>query len=282
MPRQSRLFEALGFLFNPVLSFKMLLEHRGLVSQLVIREISTQFKGSFLGFAWVFARPLLMLCVYTFVFGVIWPRDAEGVPLGAFAMHMFCGMALYQAFATSVNLSCSSVVSRRGFVKQVVFPLETLPFVQVASQFILFVAWLVILVAGVLFVYGKLPLTCLLLPVVLVPLFLISNGVAWFVASLNVYVRDLKQFVPVVLQMLYFVTPIFWGLDMLKGDKQWIIPYLYWNPFTGIVEMARDLVIRGVMLDWSLWGILTAVSFVVWQLGFVWFHKTKKGFADVI
>lgn len=274
--------DTIGGALSPLVSVRVLLRYAGLIVQLTRREVEAQYRGSLLGIIWLFARPLLVLSVYTFVFGVIWPRDADGLPLGAFAMTMFCGMALYSIFSAAINISCNSVVNRAGFVKQVVFPLEVLPYVQVLTQFIIGLAWLMILYVGVFLVFGRLSVLCLYLPVVLLPLFLIANGIAWLVSSLTVYIRDLKQFVPVVLQVMFFLTPIFWQLDMLKGERAKYIPYLYCNPMTGIVEALRDILIRNKTPDWQLLAILTAVGIVVWYLGFAWFHKTKKGFADVI
>lgn len=266
----------------PTAACRCLWRHKGLVGQLTWREVASHYQDSALGFVWMFARPLLVLSVYSFVFGIIWPRDADGLPIGAFAMTMFCGMSIYNIFSTSVNAACGSVVGRAGLVKQVVFPLETLPYVQVLAQFIMGGAWLFLLYLGVFLVFGRLPVESLLLPAVLLPLFLFSCGIAWLVASLTVYVRDVKQFVPVVLQVLFFVTPIFWQLNMMKGARAKYVPYLYLNPLTGIVESLRDILIRGKFPDWRMLGCLSAVGFLVWCLGFAWFHKTKKGFADVI
>ena len=267
---------------SPVSAFSLPWRRGELIWQLAGREVEAQFKGSFLGLLWVFARPLLMLTVYTFVFGVIWPRDADGLPLGSFAMTMFCGMALYNLFSSSIGQSCGSVVGKVGFVKQVVFPLEVLPFAQTLANFLLGMAWFILLIVGIFLVYGALPWTCVLFPLILLPLFLLAMGLAWFVSSLTVYVRDMKLFIPVVLQILFFVTPIFWQLDQLKGRRAALVPYLYWNPLTGLVEAMRDVMIRGNLPDWRLLGILTAAGAGCWFLGYAWFMKTKKGFADVM
>lgn len=253
-----------------------------LVRQLVRREVDAQFKGTVFGYLWAFARPLLMLAVYTFVFGVIFRRDVEGEPLGAYAVSMFCGLSIYNIFSTAINGACGSVVNKRGFVQQVVFPLATLPLVQVVTMFILSVPWFLLLFGGVYWVHGALPWTCLLLPVWMVPLFLLTQGLAWFVGSLGVYFRDMKQLVPIVLQVLFFLTPIFWRLDAIAERHPEIIPYLRVNPLTTIVEEARRLIFAGALPDWSLYGLVMAESLVLFVLGYAWFAKTKKGFADVI
>lgn len=269
-------------LIAPQLSLKTLRCNRSLIGQLILREVEVQYRGSYLGLVWMFARPLLMLSVYVVVFGVVWPHDGDDVPLGTFAMEMFCGLSVYNLFATSLTHSCTSIVGNVGFVKQVVFPLSTLPFAKTISQHVLGLAWFLLLYVGVFLVYHALPLTCLLLPVVILPLFLLTMGICWFVASLTVYIRDLRMFIPVVLQVLFFLTPIFWQLDRLKGKQAYLVRFLYLNPLTIVVEAARDVVIRGVVPDCRLLGILTLVGLLSWYLGFAWFEKTKKGFADVI
>lgn len=253
-----------------------------LVNQLVRREVSSQFKGSVLGFAWAFARPLLMLVVYAFVFGVIFRRDVDGEPLGAYAVSMFCGLSIYTIFSTSISASCMSIVNRRGLVQQVVFPLVVLPLVQVLSALVLSIPWFILLFGGVFMVHGAIPWTAFLLPIWLVPLFLLTQGLAWLVASLGVYFRDMKQLIPVLLQILFFMSPIFWRLDPIMARHPELAKYLTLNPLTVIIEESRQLVFNGAIPNWCLWGSATAVGAVVFALGLAWFSKTKKGFADVI
>ena len=253
-----------------------------LVRQLVRREVSVQFKGTFLGYVWAFARPLLMLVVYTVVFGMIFRRDVDGEPLGGYAVSMFCGLSIYTIFSTSVTASCMSVVSRRGLVKQVVFPLVVLPLVQVLSAFILSIPWFVLLAIGVLWVHGSISWTALLVPLWLVPLFLLTQGCAWLVASLGVYFRDMKQLVPVVLQVLFFMSPIFWRLESVESRLPRLAAYLKVNPLTVIIEETRRLVFAAELPNWSCLTVVMVGALIVFVLGLAWFQKTKKGFADVI
>lgn len=269
-------------LFNPTGAIRAICSNRFLVSQLARREVESQFRGSFLGWLWLFARPLLQLSVYTFVFGVLWRRDALGEPMGAFALQLFCGLSIYNLFAQVLSRSAQCVAGKAGFVKQLVFPLEILPWVQLLAALLLSLPWFVLLFAGLFIVHGALPLTAVLFPLWLVPLVLFAAGFAWFFASLGVYLRDLKQLMPVILQMLFFTSPVFWQFSFLTGRKAQLIPYLRLNPLATIIEESRKLLIFGEMTDWRLWGISMLAGAVVFHLGFVWFQKTRKGFADVI
>lgn len=269
-------------LFNPLWAVRAIGTNRFLVSQLVRREVESQFRGSFLGWLWLFARPLLQLSVYTFVFGVLWRRDALGEPMGSFALQLFCGLSIYNLFAQVVSKSAQCVSGKAGFVKQIVFPLEILPWVQLQAALVLSLPWFVLLFGGLLLAHGTVPWTALLFPLWLVPLVLFAGGFAWFFASLGVYFRDLRQLMPVLLQMIFFTSPVFWQFSFLTGRKAQLIPYLRLNPLATIIEESRKLLIHGEMMDWVLWGTSLSAGAVVFHLGFVWFQKTRKGFADVL
>lgn len=269
-------------LLNPVLLPRIAWENRWLLKQLVFRNIAARYKGSLLGLLWSFIQPLLMLCVYTFVFSVVfqarWGVDAGG-GRGAFAIIMFCGMALYNIFSESVNSNCTIVTGNPNFVKKVIFPLEILPLAQTASTCVLGLAWFILLFFGAVFVFGTLSFTMLLLPLILLPLAIFSLGISYFVASLGVYVRDTQYVVGVVLQILFFMTPIFYPIQAVPEKFRWPLQL---NPMTILIEEARNVFLYGRLPNWILLGVALLVSLVMLQLGFAWFHKTKKGFADVL
>ncbi len=256
--------------------------NRTLLKQLVKRNIASRYRGSMLGLLWSFVQPLMMLCVYTFVFSVVfkarWGVEAGGGK-GSFAIIMFCGMALFSIFSESVNGNCSIIVGNPNFVKKVIFPLEILPVSQAMASFMLGTVWFVLLFLGTIFIYGNISFTMLLLPLVLIPLFLFTLGVSYFVASCGVYIRDTAYVVGVVLQILFFMTPIFYPLDAVPERFRWPLRL---NPLTVLIEEARKVFLYGTLPDWKFLGAAFAVSVIVLHLGFVWFNKTKKGFADVL
>ena len=262
--------------------YRVAVRNASLLKQFVKRNIAERYRGSMLGLVWSFVQPLMMLCVYTFVFSVVfkarWGIDTGG-GRGAFAVIMFCGMALFNIFSESVSTSCSIVVSNPNFVKKVIFPLEVLPLAQTISTFILGTVWFILLFLGTIFVFGKISFTMLLLPLVLLPLFLFTLGLSYFVASLGVYVRDTAYVVQVVLQVLFFATPIFYPIDAVPERFRWPLRL---NPLTVLIEEARKVFLYGVLPNWKFLGVAFVISLIVLHLGFVWFNKTKKGFADVL
>lgn len=261
---------------------KVVLRHRFLLWQLVWRNIGQKYKGSLLGLCWSCVQPLMMLAVYTFVFSQVFrPKWGEGVGgvKGEFAVIIFCGMALYSVFSESVNSCCSVVSGNPNFVKKVVFPLEILPLAQTLSSFFLGAVWFVMLFFGIVYVLGTVHWTMLLLPLLLIPLFLFSLGIAYLVASLGVFVRDTQYAVGVIFQILYFMTPIFYPISAVPERYR---IYLEANPLAMLIEAARDVFLYGRLPDWQSVGIAALLSVIVAQLGFSWFVRTKRGFADVL
>lgn len=256
--------------------------NRHILRLTVIRYIQAKYKGSFMGLVWTFLQPLMMLAVYSFVFGVIfhsrWAGAAEGSRL-SFVVIMFFGMTLYSVFSECVSACCLEVTGHPNFVKKVVFPLEILPVARLATTFFLNLPWFLLLFLGSVFLLGTLSPTMLLLPLILLPLLQLTLGVSYFVASLGVYVRDTVHATGIVLRILWFMTPIFYPVTAVPERFR---PVLEANPLTVVVEQGRRVFLYG---QWPEWGPLFAVivvSSLVLQLGFIWFCRTKEGFADVL
>ena len=268
---------------NPLPSFAIIRKERFLLGQLVRRNLESRYKGSFLGMIWSFAQPLLMLSVYTFVFTFVL-KSKFGIPLeeertGAFAVIMFCGMTVFNIFSESIASCSVLIVGNQNFVKKVIFPLELLPIAQVISTMIFGLAWFLLLFVGVVVILRNVSVMMLLLPVMIVPLLLISCGCGFFVASLGVYIRDLPYVIGVLLQILFFMTPIFYPVKALPEKFRMV---LYLNPLTEIVEQTRIIFLYGDKPNWLYIVILWVGSLILYHFGYLWFHKTKKGFADVL
>lgn len=261
---------------------RIVLQNKFLLWQFVGRNVSVRYKGALFGMVWSFFQPLLMLCVYTFVFSIIF-KARWGTDIGdsqtAFALIMFCGMAVYNIFSESVALSVGVITGNPNLVKKVIFPLELLPLAQVISSTILSVPWFLLLILGTVIIFGQIHLTVLLLPVVLLPVVFVALGASYLVASLGVFFRDMQYIVGVFLQILFFLTPIFYPISAIPEKYRWI---LEGNPMSFIIEYCRNVLIFGKMPVWGNYGLALLLSLLALQFGFFWFHKTKKGFADVL
>lgn len=257
--------------------------HRNLIGQMIRREVIGRYRGSALGLAWSFFNPILMLCVYTFVFsGVFKARwNATGPPesVAHFAIMMFVGMIVLNLLTDVLTRSPTLVLSNPNFVKKVVFPLEILPVVTLGAAGFHMIASIFVLLGAFALFNGFLHPTVLLLPLVLVPLMLMTLGLSWALASLGVYLRDVNQAIGLFCGLLMFISPVFYPLSAVPQTFRWLIAA---NPLTFIIEQARRVVIDGHTPEW--WGLLgyTLTALIFAWLGFAWFQKTRKGFADVL
>lgn len=260
---------------------RSLYRHRSLIVALARREVAGRYRGSFMGLMWSFFHPLLMLAVYTFVFSVVfgarWPGGQGS--RAEFALLLFTGLIVFNIFAECVNRAPGLVLGNVGYVKKVVFPLEILPVVSLLSALFHFAASLVVWLIFHLICFGFPPVTILVLPLVLVPLVLVTLGLSWALASLGVYMRDVGQVVGLVTTVLLFMSPVFYAIEALPEAYR---PLIRFNPLTTVIEQARHAMVWGQSMELGAWLALLGVSVVVAWAGHWWFQVTRKGFADVL
>lgn len=160
-----------------------------------------------------------------------------------------------------------------------VFPLEILPVVTLLSALFHGLISLGVWLLAHLMFFGLPHATVLYLPLIIVPFLLFVMGLSWWLASIGVFLRDVSQFIGTVITVLMFMTPIFYPVTALPEEfRQW----LYFNPLTLVIEQSRDVLYWGKQPDFALLGIYALASVVIAWLGFAWFQKTRKGFADVL
>lgn len=271
-----------GESISPVALWRAVWGNRLLIRRLAARELAARYRGSLLGAAWMAVNPLLMLAVYTFVFTVVFKARWGTTPGGSsaeFALFLFSGMILYSVFADVVTRAPTLMLENVSYIKKVVFPLEILPVVALTTALANAAVSFAILLAFQAVVTGAPPPTLAAAPLVLLPLCLLTAGLGWFLASLGVFLRDVRQMVGVLVTILMFMSPIFYPIDMIPAEFRGI---LHLNPLTAVLEQSKDVLFRGRLPALSEWAALMAASAVVCWLGFAWFVKTRKGFADVV
>lgn len=276
--RPERVFSHL----NPLAMVRNLLKHRDLIRQFTKRDIAGRYQGSILGLIWSFVNPLVLLLIYTFVFGVVfqsrWP-NAKTNNLGEFAVILFCGLSTFNIFSEAINRSTSIIISSQSYVKKVVFPLEIFPIILFnTALFHGAISFFILLVAN-LIMGGAIYWTILLLPIVLLPMYFLSLGLMWLLSSLGVFVRDVGYTIGLILQVLIFLTPIFYTIDSIPQSLRWVVEL---NPLTQIVNNIRSIVLWGDVPNWQSYFVWLIIDIVIMILGYAWFMKTKKAFADVI
>lgn len=256
--------------------------NRQLIRNLVQREVVGRYKGSMLGIFWSLATPIFMLAVYTFVFSVVFKArwGAGGSDSKTeFALVLFAGLMVFNLFSECIGRAPGLILANVNYVKKVVFPLEVLPWVSMGSALFHFAISLGVWLVAYLVLFGVPHWHVLLLPLVVVPLVMFVMGLSWALSSLGVYLRDVGQIIGLVVTVLMFLTPIFYPASSLPLAYQ---PLMFLNPLTPPVEMARDLLYWGKLPDLMLLALYVAGSLVCAVMGFAWFQKTRKGFADVL
>ena len=261
--------------------FKCLIEDRHLIYQLTRRNVSARFRGAALGALWSFFTPILMLLVYTFVFGTIleirWIEQKGGNL--EFATILFTGLIIHSYFSECLQYSVGLITSYRQYVKKVVFPLESLAWVAILTALFQAAISTGVLLLYLLIVQKTLPWTILLLPIIIFPLMLFALGISWIISSTTVYVRDIGQIIGPITLILLFVSPVFYPASTLPEKLQLL---LYLNPITWIVEQARNIILWGVVPEILGFVIYLVISLVVGWAGLLWFNRLRPGFSDVI
>ncbi|WP_295431757.1 ABC transporter permease [uncultured Thiodictyon sp.] len=267
--------------YGPQHVFTSLTDNAGLIVQLARREIAARYRGSVLGVAWSFVTPMLMLAIYTFVFSVVF-QTRWATPMNSrfeFALVLFAGLIVFALFSECVSRAPTLMAENPSYIKRIVFPLEALAWVSLASAlFNAAVSFGILLVAYVL-IAGLPPLTVLWLPVVLMPLVLMTLGLVWFLSSTGLFIRDIRQFVGIVVPVLMFASPLFYPVSALPERVR---GYMQINPLAVAMEQVRDVLLFAKAPGLGVLALSLVLSMAVAWAGVVWFRVTKRGFADVV
>jgi lipopolysaccharide transport system permease protein len=251
-----------------------------LILSLARRELAARYKGSVLGILWAVLTPVVMIAIFTLIFaGIFKAKFGASNSNWDYALYLFCGLLPWNAFQESVQLSSTTIVGHANLVKRVVFPLETLPVSQSLAAIANQMFGTVALLAAAVILRRELHPTILLLPVLLIPQFIATLGAAWLLAALGVFVRDIVQGISLVLMAWLYLTPIIYPESMVPPRYQSLISL---NPFTPLVRSYRRIILEGALPDWRGLAYFTAFAVTSFLVGYWWFAKSRKNFADVI
>jgi lipopolysaccharide transport system permease protein len=266
---------------DPIAFVRNLWRGRALIRQFTRREIEGRYKSSFLGLAWSFINPLVLLVVYTFVFGVVFKQRWAGASggLSQFGLVLFAGMITFGIFSECAGRAPTLIVSTPNFVKRVVFPLELLAVSVLGSALFHAAVSLIMLAVVHLAIGGTASWSWFLVPVALVPMACLSLGMIWGLSSLGVFIRDLHYAVTLLVQVLFFLTPIFYSIEAVPPAFR--APLLL-NPLTSIVTTVRGTIFPDVATAWPALGVTSVISVVAMLLGYAWFMRTRRSFGDVL
>jgi lipopolysaccharide transport system permease protein len=258
--------------------FRKIVLQRHLIWNFAVRDLKKRYVGSFMGFFWTVVHPLVLLASYTFVFSIIFQIRPGLSRVDNFAVFAFCGILPWLYFQETVMRSCTSVTDNGNLIKKTLFPSEILPITVLLSNLATHLAGFGILLA-VLAYMNLLNLSTLAIPIVLLPLLILSLGLGWLAAALQVFLRDTAQVLSVLLVFWFWFTPIFYEVERVPAPfKAWIAL----NPMSHVVEGYRSLLLENRWPDFSTLLHLYLAAAVAFVIGGLVFRNTKRQFADVL
>ena len=252
--------------------FKNLYKYRELLKTNVKKEIRGKYKNSFLGVLWSFLNPLLQIIVYALIFQVILKNPQEN-----YAIFLCCGLIPWTFFSSTTTRSAFTMIENGNIIKKVYFPREILPISIVTSEAVNFMISTIIILGFVIFGGIGISKYIVFYPLVLLAQYLLLIGLSLIISSISVYVRDLQHLIGVVMQLLFYATPIVYSAESIPDNFKWI---LYLNPMTYIINGYRDIFYNQQMIDIIPTLCLIIISIVLCFIGYIIFNKLQKGFAE--
>lgn len=248
--------------------------------ELTKREFSGRYLESFGGFLWSFIQPLFLLCVYTVAFGIIlktrWGFAGNTID---YALILFAGLIIFNTFTEVLNKSPLLIINNHNFVKKVVFPLELLPVITVASALLNASISVIIWLIGYCFLKGVPHGTVLMFPFVFLCLAPLLLGFSWLVSALGVFIRDLGPITGMVSHALLFLTPIFYSANTAPDILR---KFFLLNPLTYIVEQIRIVLFYGNYPSFKYMIVYFSLASIFAFLSYLVFKRLKPNFANVI
>jgi ABC-type polysaccharide/polyol phosphate export permease len=262
-------------------SLRELFASRELLLTFVERDLRVRYKQAVLGGLWAVLQPLMLMVIFTIVFGRIAKIPHGGVPYPIFS---YSTLVAWGFFSGAIAYGTNAIVANAPIIRKTYCPRELFPISSVLSSGFDYLISSVILL-GMLFAYGKTPqLTWLAYPVLLLVLVLLITTLTMIVSAATVYFRDIRYATPMVLQVLLYATPIAYPL----GRAQAALPrglsalYPYVNPLVPIMDGFRRVLVFGQWPQWAPLGFAGAVSTVGLFATYWWYKRIDRNFADVI
>lgn len=252
-----------------------LYSYRELLKSNVKKEIRGKYKGSFLGILWSFVNPLLMTLVYAIVFPFLLKSTEPH-----YVTFVVIGMLPWTYFTNTILISMGSIIGNGGIIKKVYFPREILPISVNVSGLINFLISCLIIVIFLICSGIGFSKYILFLPLIILTQFILLQGIAFIVSSIEVYIRDLEYIVNFLINMLFYATPILYASTLFDNS---LIKYIIkLNPMSTIINCYRDILFYQSMPHINSLLVVLLCSILLCYIGFKIFKKLEKGFAEEV
>lgn len=261
-------------------TLKTMWESRALVWRLAMAQLKDRYAASALGALWAVIQPAMVMAVFwfVFVFGLRLPTHSGEAP---FVATLLVGLAAWFWFNDSVTGGTYAVTGSAYLVKKIAFPLEILPLAPTASSFVIHVAVVVLIAAGLALAGELAGIRLLLLPYYMFALAVLGTALSYWAAALNVFHRDVSQTVTLLLQIWFWLTPIVWSFAQFPPEAA---EWLSWNPLTYIVSGYRHALLADIQ---EAPALALGVSYWIVSLMLLWggvalYRRLCSDFADVL
>lgn len=260
---------------------KELFKHRQLILILVSRELKARYRGTMFGFLWSLFNPLLLMLVYTVVFGfIVSGGRVAGFPSTKFyALFLFNGILPWTWFASSLMESSNVLMVQGALIKKIKFPIEVLPIMVVITNMVHFILALPVLFLFFI-IFGKsLSLWVFFLPISLLAQFIFTMGLCFLISALTVHFRDIKDILSNLLTLWFFATPIIYTYKSVPNALKMVLNL---NPMTHLIESYHYAFYFGSLPHWKRFSITVLVGLLFFYLGYLIFDKLRDTFVEEV
>lgn len=258
---------------------RLVIQRRQLIVSMALRELRSQYVGSFLGVFWTFIHPIVMIAVFWFVFSVGFKaKPMSDVP---FVVWLTAGLAPWFIFSEIISGSTSIIVANAHLIKKTIFYPQILPLIKMCASLVTHCVFLIVLFLLILFQGLELSFWFFQGLYYLFALLFFTLGISWMLSALNVFIRDVAQLISVVLQVGFWVTPIFWDINMMSERVQWVLKL---NPVYYLIQGYRDSFIAHIPFwERPLYSLyFWCCACFMFVFGAFVFRKLKPQFSDVL
>lgn len=249
---------------------------RELLWAFTLKEIKIRYKQTILGVGWAILQPAALTLIFTIIFGIFLKVHSGNIPYPIFA---YSALLPWTFFSTAVSFGALSVVNNGGLVTKVYFPREVMPISAVGAAFFDFLMASLIFILMIIFYKISVNLNILYLFVIVPAILLFTTGVSLILSTVNVLYRDVRFVVPLILQIWLYASPVIYSFDQVPSKYKGLVAI---NPLVGLVQGFRDVTILGKIPDFGTLSFSTITSLVIFILGYWFFKKKERIFADVI
>jgi lipopolysaccharide transport system permease protein len=252
----------------PLETVAAIASHREFLRNLVFRDLKLKYRGSVLGFLWSLLNPLAIVVAYTVAFKYILQSPQPDYPF-----FVLLGVLAWTFFSSAVAMSTGSILESGGLVKAVQFPRAILPVATVCFAFAQYVLTALVFLPLMVLIRGRVPDW----PVVLYPVFLLLQvvftvGIALALSALTTYFRDIRHLVEVALQLLFWATPIVYGLDFIP---EWIRPLVQYSPMAPFITAYHHIFYDGAWPDAATWWLTIGYALAALVIGVAVFARLQ-------